>query len=80
MLRTFPIAGKPHIAFAAVPRQVVVFIQSELLLLGRVDQRAQPVFHYVSELVLRIHVMVAGINVAIVLDREGRSTSLPEHA
>src|SRR5262249_17478036 len=80
MFGTFSIAGKTIIAFAAISRQRIVLVLAELPLLARVDQRAQRILDDVAEFVLRINVVIARIEIAVVFNRQRRTTSLTKDA
>jgi len=69
MLGAFTIASKTVIAFAAISRQRIVLVLAKLPLLARVDESFQWILDDVAELVLRISVVIAGVEITVVLNR-----------
>jgi len=75
-----PLQGEADIAFAAVARELIALVGSELLLCGPMRQRLERMLQDVSKLVLRTNVMVAGIEVAIVLESHRCAAGLGKNA
>lgn len=72
--------GEAHIAFTAITRQRVRFIEAKPPLCRRADHPTQRIVHDVAKTVLRIDEVVAGIHVAVALDRERGATSGAKNA
>lgn len=71
VLRALTVAGKANLAFAAVFWERIPFILAELALLRGADQAQQGTINHVAQPVLRIDVMVARVEIAIVFDGHG---------
>ena len=80
MLGTFAVTRKAHVAFHAVARHRIVLVPAELLLLVGADQNAQRIFEDVAELVLRIDIVIARIEIAVVLDHRCIAARFAEDA
>ena len=80
MLGAAAVAGEAHGAGAALLGQGVVLVIAELHLLRAIDGVLQRVRHDVADLVLRIDVMVARVEVAVMFHHQGRAAALGEHA
>src|SRR5690348_3734135 len=80
MLGTFTVAGKAHVAFAAVARKGIALIEAELHLLRRGDHRCQRILHDVAEPVFRIDKVIARVEIAIVLHGHGGAARFAEDA
>lgn len=70
MFGALAIAGEPDVAFAAVTREGRFLGFAEGTLLAGVDERLERRLHDVPEPVLRIHEVVARIQITAVLDGE----------
>ena len=70
MLGTLAIAGKPNVAFAAVSRQRRFLRFAETALLVGLDKCLQRGLHDVSEAILRIDEVIAGVQVTAMLNGE----------
>ena len=80
VLRAAAVTGEPHVALLAEAWQRVALVAPELPLLRRGDQLDHVRVLDVAELERRLHEVVAGIEVARVLDREREPTRLRMHA
>src|SRR5262249_10688862 len=80
MFGAFTIASETIIAFAAVSRQCIALVIAEMPRRRSVDQSAQRIFDYVAELVFRVDEVIAGIEIAVVLNRQRRTASFAENA
>ena len=76
VLRTAPVAGEANVAVEAVLRQLVALVEPELHLLLRRDELEHVLFLDVAEAEPRLDEMIAGVEVASVLERERSPTSL----
>ena len=68
-----------HIAVQAILRQRVELVASEFQLLIRGDQFNHVRLIDVAQLVLRLHEVIARIQIAVVLQRQRRAARLGEH-
>ena len=80
MFGALSIAGEAHIAFKAVPGQCVPLGVAEVFLLLDIGERSQRVVEDVAQLVFWINVVVAGIEIALVLDGQRGAAGFREDA
>ena len=80
MLGAFTVAGITYFALAAVVGECVAFILAELALEFRADHVAQRLVQDISQLVLRIDVVIAGVDIPVVFHRHGGAAGGAEDA
>ena len=80
MFWAFPVAREPDIAFTAHARKRVQLVEAEILLLLGADHLLQIGLGDISDLVLGVDEMVAGIQVSGVFHRERRTACLAKYA
>lgn len=80
VLGAFPVAGKADFALTTVLRQGIGFVAAELPLLRTGDHVGKGLAQHVAQLVLRVDVVVAGVEIPIVLDGQCDAALLTEHA
>src|SRR6185312_11861816 len=79
VLGALSVAGEADFALVAVAGQGVALGGSEAALLGRADERLHGRLHNVAQLIFRIDEVVAGVEVAVVLEGEGHAAVLAEN-
>ena len=80
VLGAFSIAYKPDRTAAAIFRQALELLPPELLLLGRAGYAVHASLHDIAQKVSRLHKVIAGVHIPIVLHGQGRSAGLGEGA
>ena len=70
VLRAAAVAGEAHGAIQAEAGQGVAFVLAELLLLRRCDELEHVRHLDVAEQVVGLDIVVAGVEIAVVLERE----------
>ncbi len=80
VLGALAIADKPDRTAAAVLRQALELIPSELLLLGRASYTGHASLHYIAQKVSRLHKVIARVHIPVMLHGQGRSAGLGEGA
>lgn len=80
VLGTAAMADKAHFAFAAVLRQGVALGLAKLMLPVHHHNLGQGNIHDVAKFVIRLDIMVAGINIAIVFHRHRQTTGFVKDA
>ena len=76
VLRALAVAGKAHVAFAAEIRQRVALVQAELQLLRRSEHLEHVCVLDVAQQELWLDEMIAGIQVAVVLNGQAGAAGL----
>ena len=80
MFGTLSVAFKQVSAFAAIPRKRGALVLSKPALLLRIHQLSERCFQDISEQVPRLDEVIAGVQVAIVLQRDTFAALRSEHA
>ena len=80
VFRTASVAGEPHLTVAAVLGQRVALAAPELQLAFGVDEVPERRVGDVAEVVVGFDEVVAGVDVAVVLQRHGGTAGLGEDA
>ncbi len=78
ILGAFAVAGETHITLQAILGQAVQLILAELQLLGRGDHFKHVFLLDVSQMVIGFYKVIAGVEVAIVLDGQSLAAGLVE--
>lgn len=76
---TAAVTGKADLTGPAVAGQRIQFLLSKALLLGRRDQLDQRGLQNIAQPVSRFDKVIAGIEIAVVFDRQGQPTGLSVH-
>ena len=76
VLGTFAVACKAHLAVQALPGQSVKFILPEFLLPVAGDQFNHVGVRDVAQVVIRLDKVIAGVQVAVVLNRQSAAACL----
>src|SRR5258705_3776920 len=78
--RAFAITGEQHLAVPAIFRQRIELVAAELALSGRGHELEQRRLADIAEQVVGLHVMVAGVKIAIMFDRQRVTASRRKNA
>ena len=78
--RAIAVAGKAPFAFLTLPREAFALVLPKCSLFGAVNHLGERLFVQIAELKFREHIVVAGVNVAVVFHRRGVSAGFGHRA